>query len=167
MHSRSLIVALILAGILLAASASAEPPKHQPKNLREVAPVWTDSTQLVGKVIYLDFFASWCTPCALSFPFMKELTREYADRGLQIIAIDLDKDSSEATAFLERMRPPFRVVNDPEGTLAKKYDLKAVPSSFLYGKDGTLREVHQGFVAADTSDIREGVLRLLEEKQKP
>ncbi|MBK7141986.1 MAG: TlpA family protein disulfide reductase [bacterium] len=166
---RALCINTVWIGLLLASSTSSifGKPKSAPATLQEIGADWSDSNQVAGKVVYLDFFASWCTPCALSFPFMKELSRTYADSGLQIIAIDLDKDSSEATIFLERMRPPFKIVMDPEGNLAKRYDLKAVPSSFIYGRDGTLRELHQGFVSADTTKIRAEIVALLKEPRKP
>ncbi len=167
MKTRALSISICLAGILLVAAVVSAKPKSGPPPLYQLGTALSDSSASAGKVVYLDFFASWCAPCALSFPFMKDLNKAYADSGLVIIAVDLDKDSSAASAFIERMRPPFQIVNDPEGALAKRFDLKAMPTSYLYAPDGTVRSVHQGFTPADTSKIRAEIVALLHETRKP
>ncbi len=167
MKTRALSITICLATFLLVAATLVAKPKSGPPPLQQIGNPWIDSSKTAGKVVYLDFFASWCAPCALSFPFMKEMNRAYSDSGLVIIAVDLDKDSIEASAFIERMRPPFQIVRDPEGALAKRFDLKAMPTSYLYAPDGTVREVHQGFTHADTSEIRAHIIALLHETRKP
>ena len=167
MSRRALNIFICMVAALLLVSGAEAKPKSGPPPLQQIGYPWIDSSKTQGKVVYLDFFASWCAPCALSFPFMKSLNSAYADSGLVIIAVDLDKDSSEAALFLDRMKPPFTVVEDQEGVLAKQFDLKAMPTSYLYGRDGTVREVHQGFAPADTSTIRADIVALLHEAKKP
>lgn len=167
MHLRALTYRLCSSTILALILAFTVAAKDPPQTIRETGLTLADSLADSHKVVYVDFFASWCAPCALSFPFMKQLHHRFADSGLTIIAVDLDKDSTEANEFLERVRPPFNIVLDPKGDLAKKFDLKAVPSSFIFGRDGTLRESHRGFVPSDSQALRTRVEELLKEQRKP
>lgn len=102
---------------------------------------------LHGKVVYVDFWASWCGPCQQSFPWMRELHDRYASRGLVIVAIDLDKDREAADRFLARHPSRFVVAYDPAGKTAEAFDVTAMPSSYLIGPDGVLLHAMAGFDA--------------------
>ncbi len=95
--------------------------------------------------MYVDFWASWCEPCRRSFPWLESLHRRYAERGLTIVAIDLDKDRHAADAFLRRFPARFTVAFDPAGRTAEAYRVSAMPSSFLIGPTGALLSSHAGF----------------------
>ncbi len=146
--------------ILFACTASAGNP---PKSLVTIDSVIDDSALLRDKVVYVDFWASWCTPCRLSFPFMNHLLTKYGDKGLAVIAINLDRTSAEAEQFLDDMRSNLQVVFDSTGSLAKIYGLEALPSSFIYGRDGVLRTKHEGFYPKDTLSLDSLVNSLLAE----
>ena len=100
---------------------------------------------LRGRVVYVDFWASWCEPCRRSFPWLNSLRERYADRGLTIVAVNLDKDRRAADDFLERFPASFLVAYDPAGKSAEAYRVSAMPSSFLIGPTGTLLSSHAGF----------------------
>ena len=100
---------------------------------------------LRGRVVYVDFWASWCDPCRRSFPWLNTLRERYAGRGLTIVAINLDKDRQAADAFLEQFPADFLVAYDPAGRTAEAYRVSAMPSSFLIGPTGTLLSSHAGF----------------------
>lgn len=104
-----------------------------------------DLGQYKGKVVYLDFWASWCKPCRESFPWMDAMQRQYGDKGLVIIAVNVDEDHRDAERFLKDFPPGFQVIYDPEGALAAQYKLIGMPSSFLIGRDGGIVARHQGF----------------------
>lgn len=108
---------------------------------------------LRGRVVYVDFWASWCDPCRRSFPWLNTLRERYADRGLTIVAINLDKERSAADAFLERFPASFLVAFDPAGKTAEAYRVSAMPSSFLIGPTGTLLSSHAGFDPRKTGAI--------------
>src|SRR5262249_3147575 len=74
-----------------------------------------DLRQYQGKVLYVDFWASWCIPCAKSFPFMNTLDKEYRERGLQIVGINVDEKSEDAREFLAKFTPSFPVAADASG----------------------------------------------------
>jgi cytochrome c biogenesis protein CcmG, thiol:disulfide interchange protein DsbE len=108
---------------------------------------------LRGRVVYVDFWASWCEPCRRSFPWLNALRERYADRGLTIVAINLDKDRHAADAFLEKFPASFLVAYDPAGKTAEAYRVSAMPSSFLIGPTGTLLSSHAGFDSRKTGPI--------------
>ena len=103
------------------------------------------SDSLRGKIVYVDFWASWCGPCRQSFPWLRTLHERYGDQGLAIVAINLDKDRAVAERFLAKYPAPFRVAFDPAGKTADAFHVQALPSSFLIGRDGRLLEGHAGF----------------------
>lgn len=106
------------------------------------------------RVTYLDFWASWCTPCRLSFPWMNEMHDRYGAAGLRIVAINLDRKADDARHFLQQHPARFAVAMDPQASTAKAYDIQAMPSSFLIGADLRLRFSHRGFRLGDRADLQ-------------
>lgn len=98
-----------------------------------------------GKVVYLDFWASWCGPCKKSFPWMSALQQRHAGAGLQVLAINLDARREDAAAFLSRVNAGFTVAYDQAGGTGVAYRIKGMPSSALIGRDGKLLWLHTGF----------------------
>lgn len=120
-----------------------------------------------GQVVYLDFWASWCKPCAESLPWLNRLQDRYSDRGFCVVGVNLDRDRGAATKFLERHPVSFPVVYDPKGALAETWEIDAMPSSFLIDRDGTIRERHQGFHEADTVHVAAQIEDLLSKTAEP
>ena len=104
-----------------------------------------DLSQYKGKVVYLDFWASWCKPCRQSFPWMDAMQKQYGDRGLVVIAVNVDEDRRDADKFLKDFPTSAQVIYDTQGALATEYRLIGMPSSFLIGRDGSMVAKHQGF----------------------
>ncbi len=104
-----------------------------------------DLSQHKGNVVYLEFWASWCVPCRAAFPWMGMLQDKYEAAGLKIIAVNTDTSLAMADKFLASYPAKFDVIYDTEGDLSYEYRLKAMPSSFLYGRDGELITQHIGF----------------------
>ena len=101
--------------------------------------------QYDGKVVVVDFWASWCVPCRRSFPWMNEMHEKYADDGLVIIAVNVDREGENAATFLAKYPAKFNIIYDPKAELAKEYDVEVMPSSFIIGRDGQMLERHTGF----------------------
>jgi thiol-disulfide isomerase/thioredoxin len=145
------------------AASSARSDDSQ-KTLAAIKAALPDSIALAGKVVYVDFWASWCAPCRRSFPWMKTLQAKYADKGLQIITVNVDRDAEAAKTFLAETKAPFKVIYDARGELAKRFELEAMPTSYIFGRDGGYREFHRGFNPKDTLRIEESIKKLLAEK---
>ena len=114
-----------------------------------------------GRVVYLDFWASWCKPCVKSFPWMQTLQETYRDQGLEVIAISLDSERALAEAFLKKMNVDFIVAFDEVGDSAKAYQLKGMPTSYLIDRDGNLVATHIGFRSKDKPKLEQAVQQLL------
>lgn len=108
---------------------------------------------LRGRTVLVDFWASWCGPCRGSFPWMASLQKRFGDRGLTVIAINLDKDREKADRFLAEVPAPFTVAFDPSGRTAEAYHVSAMPTSFLVGPDGTVTFAHPGFDPRTSADF--------------
>jgi peroxiredoxin len=123
-----------------------------------------DLKQFHGKVLYVDFWASWCPPCAKSFPFMNELDRDLKDSGLQVIGVNMDQTPEDAKAFLTKYPANFTVLFDASEKCAKGFDVKAMPSSYLIDRNGVIRHVHMGFRPDEAKELRILAEQLLAEK---
>lgn len=104
-----------------------------------------DLASLKGKVVYLDFWASWCAPCKQSFPWMNDLQSKYRDAGLQVVAVNLDANAADANKFLAATPTNFTIAYDAKAESAQRYQVKGMPSSYLIDRKGNIQLVHMGF----------------------
>lgn len=117
-----------------------------------------------GKVVYLDFWASWCAPCRTSFPLLNELYKKYKDKGFVVVAVNLDEDKAKADKFLQDIPVDFTVLHDASGGLADQYVVESMPTSFIVDQKGVVQHVHHGFVSDDIKAIEQKVTGLLSAK---
>lgn len=113
-----------------------------------------------GQVVIVDFWASWCAPCRRSFPWLDAMQRRYADQGLVVIGINEDNAPQDAAAFLEQVPVSFRIIADPEGEIARQFELIAMPSTYVFGRNGEIAARHLGFKVAKQAEY-EAVLQEL------
>ena len=100
---------------------------------------------LKGRVVYVDFWATWCPPCRRSFPWMEEMHTRYHEDGLTIVAISVDAKYELAEKFIQELNPSFISAHDPGKKTAKLYKLRAMPSSYLIDRNGNIISTHLGF----------------------
>lgn len=100
---------------------------------------------LRGRVVYVDFWASWCVPCRRSFPWMNALQDRYASAGLSIVGVNVDKRPSDAARFLRDTPAKFAIVYDAPGVTPAAYDVRGMPSSYLIDRQGVVVAVEEGF----------------------
>jgi thiol-disulfide isomerase/thioredoxin len=117
-----------------------------------------------GKVVVVDFWASWCVPCRRSFPWLIEMQEKYGQEGLVVIGVNMDADAADAESFLRDYPVNFRIVKDPDGVLAREYDVIAMPSSYVIGRDGETATRHLGFKVARQQEYEETLTQLLEKQ---
>ena len=155
-----------LAGLLIAHQLHAvEPGQAAPEC--SLAPLGAtpavDLREMRGKVVYVDFWASWCAPCRKAFPFLNALDAELGQRGLQVVGVNVDEDPLSARKFLERVPARFRVGQDQGGRCPRAFGVQAMPSSYLIDRSGVVRYVHLGFRPEDAALLRGRVEQLLAE----
>lgn len=119
-----------------------------------------------GKVVYVDFWASWCTPCRASFPFMNDIQRQFGD-DLVVAAINLDEDREAAESFLSEFDVIFDIHYDPSAKLAQDYGLKGMPTSYLFGRNGEPLGSHVGFRKKDEKKLRAAIAAAISQSAHP
>lgn len=117
---------------------------------------------LKGKVVLLDFWASWCDPCKESFPVMGELQKQYGPKGLVVIAVNVDENRSDMEDFLKKHSASFTVLHDAKQKLVAVAGISTMPSSFLVDESGKVRFAHSGFRGEETTkEYRQEIESLL------
>jgi len=120
-----------------------------------------DVSRYDGKIVLLDFWASWCGPCAESFPWMSEMNARYAEQGLVVVGVNLDENRDDAERFLAEHPSDFAQVFNPEGTLAEAYGVDTMPTSILIDRNGKVVARHRGFRLKETDDYERNLVALL------
>lgn len=117
--------------------------------------------QLKGKVVYLDFWASWCKPCALSLPALDGFRKEFPSKDFAVLAVNVDHDPALAKAFLSRRPVGYPSLFDPKGELPVRFGVETMPTSFLIDREGVIRQVHRGFRKEDVAELRSAIQELI------
>lgn len=98
-----------------------------------------------GKVVYLDFWASWCKPCQKSFPWMNQLLTRYPAEKFTVITINLDAETEAMHQFLGKVEANFDIYHDPSGQIAEQFQIEGMPTSYLIDAAGKVVKKHIGF----------------------
>jgi cytochrome c biogenesis protein CcmG, thiol:disulfide interchange protein DsbE len=117
-----------------------------------------------GKVVYLDFWASWCAPCKQAFPFMADLSRRYRPRDLVILTVNEDRRRDAGEAFLRQVQSHLSVTWDGEGTVSRSWQVNAMPTTLLFDRKGKLRFRHEGFVSEKSGEYVHQIDDLIRER---
>ncbi len=160
------LAAVILLPVRLPAASALLPGQPAPAlelTTGEGRPVSLAS--LRGTVVLVDFWASWCGPCAAAFPALEDLFQEYRTRGFEVVAINLDEKRRDADRFLADRPHAMTVAFDPQGKSAKAFGLDGMPTSYLIGRDGKVRFVHAGYSQKTVEDYRREIEQLLGESR--
>jgi peroxiredoxin len=117
-----------------------------------------------GKVVLVDFWASWCGPCRDSLPVLDRLSRTYQDKGLVVLGVNIDESADAAQAFLKKnnLKVSFPVVNDKDKRVAARYAPPTMPSSFIIDRTGRVQRVHEGFRSSDAQKLEAELKALLQ-----
>ena len=116
-----------------------------------------------GKVVLIDFWASWCPPCKASFPALDAVYREYREKGLEVLAVNVDERRRDADTFLDAHPHRLTVLYDPKGVSPEAFGVKGMPSSFLIDRAGNIRFTHLGYSGNVADSYRQEITKLLSE----
>ena len=118
---------------------------------------------LLGKVVYIDFWASWCPTCKKAFPALNQLHQELNAKGFEVFTVNLDEERKDADEFLRQHPVDFAVAYDDKKACPNRYHVLAMPASYIIDKQGIIRDIHLGFEEGDIIQVRNRILALLEE----
>ena len=147
------------------ALAGKEAPQVAVTPLADLA-VFDDATLRDGEVKLVNFWASWCAPCRDSFPWMELMHQRYGDKGLAIVAINLDEKREMAGPFLADFKTSFDILYDPKGEVASHFNLQGMPSSYLFDSEGQLVSEHLGFFKSKQLAVEQEIQALLMKRTK-
>lgn len=116
-----------------------------------------------GKVVYVDFWASWCTPCRQSFPIYDAMQKELGKDGFVVLAVNKDMKAADADRFLARTPVSFTTFADADDSWAKAFAVMTMPTGILIDRKGRIRYVHNGFTGKTEAQLRAQVNELLKE----
>lgn len=139
--------------LLLSAFTGAEQPLPGATLLRMADQQSVNTQDLKGRVLYVDFWASWCKPCRKSFPFMNALHAKYDPERFAVIAVNMDENPEDAHAFLQDYPADFAIYADPQGTLAEALGVPGLPTAYIVDAQGTVRATHMGFKASSKGKV--------------
>ncbi|MDJ0867630.1 MAG: TlpA disulfide reductase family protein [Myxococcota bacterium] len=114
-----------------------------------------------GKVVYLDFWASWCPPCRTAMPVIDSLRAEFPPERFQVVAVNVDREESAALKALRKQPVGYPSAADPKGQLPARYEVGTMPTSYLIDGQGVVRYVHEGFRKGDGDALRREIRALL------
>lgn len=144
------VAALLLSAVLVVTTSAAQESEV------------LDLSAYSGKVVVVDFWASWCVPCRRSFPWMNEMQAKYGDAGLVFIAVNEDNEPSEAQSFLDEYPAKFTILyDDAEKSLAREFDVRAMPSSYIFDREGNRVARHLGFMVKKQDEYEAMLLETL------
>ena len=101
--------------------------------------------ELAGKIVLIDFWASWCEPCKAELPELEKLAQKYGPRGVVILGIDVDEKTENGARLAQQLGLHFTIAADPAQKTIEKYDPPRMPSSFVVDRAGVVRFVNAGF----------------------
>lgn len=122
-----------------------------------------DVASLKGHVVLVDFWASWCEPCKAALPHYNKLYGKYREQGLIILGINEDDDIKERDAFLKKVPLDFPLYFDKDKALVKDFDVKALPTLFVFDKNTKPVSFYRGFDEKDTHTLEKQIQRLLKD----
>jgi cytochrome c biogenesis protein CcmG/thiol:disulfide interchange protein DsbE len=123
-----------------------------------------DLNDFRGRVVYLDFWASWCAPCLQSFPWMQAMQDTYQRKGLTVLAVNLDQYRKDADRFLAKFHPNFDVRFDPRGEMAERFKIQGMPTGVIIDRHGVRRFTHIGFRPVDQAAYEDQLRQVLAEQ---
>lgn len=116
-----------------------------------------------GRVVLVNFWATWCGPCRVEMPHLNRLYDKYRDAGFVLLAVNIDEDPKNAANLASKLGMRFPVLLDTDKKVSRLYDLSAMPSTMLIDRDGRVRYTHRGYRDGYEQTYEQQIRELLRE----
>ena len=149
---KKLSLLLLLFAACLSSPATATNPLAPDFTLREITGASYKLSEHRGEIIILNFWATWCGPCAAELPHLNAIDQTYADRGVNVVAVSIDaaRHASAVKAYVKSRRYTFTTLHDRDTAVVAQYNpSKVVPYTAIIDREGRIVQVHTGYAAGD------------------
>ncbi|HET9447997.1 MAG TPA: TlpA disulfide reductase family protein [Steroidobacteraceae bacterium] len=153
------VAAMLATTSLVGASASLAPTFTLPSRAGDNVSL----AQLKGRVVMLNFWASWCGPCRQEMPLLDQMHKRYSALGFTLVGVNVDANSKDAEEWLTKTPVSFPVLFDRESKVSAMYDVKAMPSTVFIDRKGNVRYLHKGYKPGDEGEYLNQIRALLKE----
>ncbi len=121
-------------------------------------------SDLRGRVVMINFWASWCGPCRQEMPLLEQIHQRYEPLGFTLLGINVEENSADGQAFIAERPVSFPVLYDPDNGISKLYDVVAMPSTVLIDRQGNVRYLHHGYKPGYEDEYQDQVRALARER---
>lgn len=158
---RRLITACIITLLSVSAFAKELSGPAPQFALKDLAGKTVKLSDFKGKVVMINFWASWCGPCRQEMPLLEEMSKELGKAGFVLLGVNLDEEVSDAKEFLKSTPVTFPILLNPDQSVADMYKNEAMPSSYFVDREGNLAHLHKGYRKGEEADYRKVIKQLL------
>ena len=160
--SMAAVCACVLGWVALSHAKALDAGAKMPEiGLKDLSGKSVTVASLAGKVVVVDFWATWCAPCREELPMLEKLYKKYGPAGLVVVGVSVDKDAANIKTFLQKMPLTFPIVHDAAHAVSGKYGPPRMPSSYIVDRKGIVRYVHGGYRADDAAEFEKQIKTLL------
>ena len=155
----SVLAATLAVSSMVGASSALAPSFSLPSRSGDIVSL----DKLRGKVVMLNFWASWCGPCRHEMPLLDQMHKRYSSLGFTMIGVNVESNTADAEKWLQQTPVSFPVLFDKENKVSKLYDVNAMPSTVFIDRKGNVRALHRGYKPGDESEYLNEIRALLKE----
>lgn len=153
------VIALAFSGGAFAESVNKKAPEIR---LADAKGKTVKLSDFKGQVVMVNFWASWCVPCRTEMPLIEALYKKYKKIGFTVLGVNMDEDPNNGKKMLKEIPVSFPVVYGGAGDAnIDKYNVQAMPSTYMVDRKGNIREIHRGYKKGEEKEYEEYIRKLL------
>ena len=118
---------------------------------------------LRGRIVLLNFWASWCGPCRQEMPILEQLNRQYRNKGVTLLGVNVEPDSGAAVDWLRATPVSFPILFDADSKVSKLYEVQGMPNTVILDRKGNVRYIHRGYSAGAENEYLDQIRALIRE----
>jgi thiol-disulfide isomerase/thioredoxin len=118
---------------------------------------------LRGQIVLLNFWASWCGPCRKEMPILEQLNRQYRNKGVALVGVNVEPDSAAATSWLKATPVSFPILFDVDSKVSKLYQVEGMPNTVILDRKGNVRFIHRGYSTGAENEYLDQIRALIRE----
>jgi peroxiredoxin len=162
---KALFFSVILTAVMLPVAALAQTTATAPDfSLTDSDGNVVSLSDMRGKVVLINFWATWCGPCRQEMPILEALYKRYETLGFTLLGVNVEENSSDAVSFLKETPVTFPILYDPDNNVSRLFDVAAMPSTVIVDREGKMRFLHHGYQPGYENAYQDQIRELIRER---